>query len=142
MKNRILALFLSMMVVVGYYIYYNWKTVEVKNASIQSEIAMHEDIVTAKPPPPRVIEETKTIRIVPKKGGKGSKDVEEKTITTYKLDRTETDKFLQQQQVSLELIGVLKLQLNPNNSWETIAQLLVLLLFSYGGVKAINKRFK
>lgn len=141
MKNRILALFLSLMVVLGYYIYHNWKTVEVKNASIQSEIAMHEDIVSAKPPPPRVVEETKTIRIVPKKGGNGSKDVEEKIIITNRIDRTETDKFLQQQQVSLELIGVLKLQLNPNNSWETIAQILVLLLFSYGGVKAINRKF-
>ena len=144
LRHRLLAIFLSIMLVLGWFIYMNWSQTENRNRILSSEIAMHEDVLKAKPPPPRVVEETRLMQVPKtlKKGGKHSEPVmETKTITTYKVDRTETDKFLQQQQISLELIGVLKLQLNPNNSWETIAQILVLLLFSYGGVKIINKKF-
>ena len=43
--------------------------------------------------------------------------------------------------IEIEMIGVLKLKINDNILWETIAKILVLLLCSYGGVKYINKRF-
>ena len=43
--------------------------------------------------------------------------------------------------IEIEMIGLLKLKINDNILWETIAKILVLLLCSYGGVKYINKRF-
>ena len=43
--------------------------------------------------------------------------------------------------IEIEMIGVLKLKINDNILWETIAKILVLLLCSYGGVKYINKKF-
>ena len=43
--------------------------------------------------------------------------------------------------IEIEMIGVLKLKINDNILWETIAKILVLVLFSYGGIKYINKKF-
>ena len=51
------------------------------------------------------------------------------------------EKDIPVQQIDIELIGVLKLQINDGILWETIAKILVLMLVSYGGVKYINKRF-
>lgn len=67
------------------------------------------------------------------------KPIVKKTIIE---DDTERREFIKQQQVNVELIGILKLQLNEQNSWNTILQMLVLLLCSYGGVKFINKKFE
>ena len=51
------------------------------------------------------------------------------------------EKDIPVQQIDIELIGVLKLQINDGILWETIAKIIVLMLVSYGGVKYINKRF-
>lgn len=64
----------------------------------------------------------------------------------YKTDKNgrpiyHIEKDIPVQQIDIELIGVLKLQINDGILWETIAKILVLMLVSYGGVKYINKKF-
>ena len=43
--------------------------------------------------------------------------------------------------VQLELMGVMKIEMDESNSWETIFKIITLILVTYGGIKFINKKF-
>lgn len=130
MKKIILGLFLLAVITAGYFIYARWQKVEASNSLVTAKIVDAENkLKNIKPPPPP----PPPLMTQPKEGVV----IQSKPITIPDVNT----QFKAEQQVYIELIGVLKLQLNPHNSWETIAQMLVLLLFSYGGIKYINKRF-
>ena len=113
-KKVVLAGFLISVSLAGAYIINDYYETEVRNEQIKRQM---EDVKSAaKPPPPQIKKQKDGVDL----------DLPEK---------------LSAPDMTLEIVGVLKLQINENNSWETIAKLLVLLLFSYGGVKYINKRF-
>ena len=100
-----------------------------ENNEIRMTIKKIED--TSKPPPrPLILPPDPTVGIPmpppPQKNGK----IVEKDLPPVAPNP-----------IDIELIGVLKLKINDNILWETIAKILVLLLCSYGGVKYINKRF-
>lgn len=97
-----------------------------QNNEIRMNIKKIED--TAKPPRPLILPPDPTQGIPmppPPQNGKIDKDLPP----------------LASNPIDIELIGVLKLKINDNILWETIAKILVLVLCSYGGIKFINKRF-
>ena len=109
---------------------YTHKQTADKNHELKTKIALLEEETKAAPPPPRVKE-----LIIANKDGSPVKKIRQ-------VDNTEVEEFEKNQQIKVELIGVLKLQINENNSWETISKMLVLLLVSYGGIKTINRIFE
>jgi hypothetical protein len=109
---------------------YTYRETENKNTQLKTAIAHMEEETKAPPPPPKIKEQI----IVRKDGSPPRKIVQ--------VDNSEAEAYQKDQQIKIELIGVLKLQINENNSWETVAKLLVLILVSYGGIKIINRVFK
>ena len=99
-------------VIIFFGILYHYHRTVAENNEIRMNIAKLETL--SKPPPPPIQRE-KNGRIV--------------------IEKDNTNP------IEIEMIGVLKLKINDNILWETIAKILVLLLCSYGGVKYINKRF-
>ena len=130
MKRIATAILLAISLTIGGFILYSYFQTEQKNRSIQENIQKTEAELKSlpPPPPPPILQQRKKDGVV----------VESKPI---EIEDTADLKFKQEQQIRIELIGILKLQINENNSWETILKLLVLILFSYGGIKYINRRF-
>ena len=130
MKKLVLIFFvLTLLVGLSHTLYTHKQTAD-KNHELKTKIALLEEETKAAPPPPRVKE-----LIIANKDGSPVKKIRQ-------VDNTEVEEFEKNQQIKVELIGVLKLQINENNSWETISKMLVLLLVSYGGIKTINRIFE
>lgn len=111
MKKIYISLLLLVSIGIGAYIINDYYATEVRNDQIRREIA---EVKSIPQPPPHQMQREKDGVPLP---------------TIPPPDMT------------LEVVGVLKVQINENNSWETIAKLLVLVLFSYGGIKFINRKF-
>lgn len=43
---------------------------------------------------------------------------------------------------SIEVAGVVKVQINEDNSWETILKLVSTILVTYAGIRLINKKIR
>lgn len=125
MRRALISLVIIATAIAAGYIVYSYNKTEQTNAAIRQQIAAVGN--EAKPPPPPPPPQQRTRR----KDGETVVETPVTPIEQYERDR----------QINIELVGVLKLQINENNSWETIAKLLVLILMSYGGIKYINKRF-
>lgn len=115
MKKIYISLLLLVSIGIGAYIINDYYATEVRNDQIRREIAEVKSI--PQPPPPHQMKREKN---------------------GVQLD---LPPVAASPDMTLEVVGVLKVQINENNSWETIAKLLVLVLFSYGGIKFINRKF-
>jgi hypothetical protein len=160
MRKLLTAAVLVTATIIGSYILYSHYRVGVTNAEIKAKIAQVEDAVKAPPPQPIVVEKKITIQQPPLVIRPTIKDIPcsdcstpppppprvipvppiEKTVK--EIDNSPVERYERERQVNIELIGVLKLQINESNSWETVLKILVLILVSYGGIKYINRKFQ
>lgn len=153
-------IFILIVLLIAAGILYSYYVTEQKNSQVKAQIEKAE-VELNKPPPPVIVREVireqqqieRLIRPPAKSSRDGESDAEppkaasapppppvaEKKIV--QVDDTALKEYERNRQINIELIGILKLQINESNSWETIAKLLILILVSYGGIKYINKRF-
>lgn len=162
--NRLLiksAFFIVIFAAAAYIIYSYFQT-EYKNTHINQQIAAVQEEL--KKPPPKPIVKEKRIElleeraIIRKPDGAASTPAPtssppapaasappppppKREIKITEVDTRPVEEYYKNQQIKIEIIGILKLQINENNSWETILKLLILILVSYGGIKYINRKF-
>lgn len=123
MKRIAIILFLLLSLTTASFILYSFHQTEQRNKQIKENIqkAERELKELSSIPPPHAIKRKES-------------NIKDKSIPL-------PDPIEKEKEIRIELIGILKVQINENNSWETILKLLVLILVSYGGIKYIHRKF-